>query len=59
MKNVKLVGFIHQYGDNDFSLWGVQLTEEDEMAIEEILDKYRDRGISVRGDAEISVNEVL
>lgn len=56
---VVLVGFVHQYGENDFSLWGVQLTEEDERAISTILQKYEARGVSVRGNATISVEEIM
>ena len=26
---MSLVGFIHQYGENDFSIWNVQLSAED------------------------------
>ena len=58
MDEIHLVGFIHQYGENDFSIWGVQLSEEDESAIMEILQKYEAKGISVRGDLHTELNEV-
>lgn len=53
-----LVGFVHNYGKDDFSIWGVNLSEEDEMAIMEILQKYEDQGISIRGDLSMELNEV-
>lgn len=59
MSNINLVGFIHQYGENDFSIWGVQLSAEDEEAIEAILDKYRANGCSVREDSKLTLEEVF
>lgn len=59
MNDVNLVGFIHQYGANDFSMWNVQLSDEDQKAIEAILDKYRANGISVRGNSEMKLEEVF
>ena len=56
MNDVNLVGFIHQYGANDFSIWNVQLSDEDQKAI---LDKYRANGISVRGNSEMKLEEVF
>lgn len=56
---VNLVGFIHQYGENDFSIWGVQLSEEDKNAISSILEKYQTSGISVRGSAQMTLEEIL
>ena len=58
MDEVHLVGFVHQYGKDDFSIWGVQLSDEDESAIMEILQKYEDKGISVRGDLHTELKEV-
>lgn len=57
--DVNLVGFIHQYGANDFSIWNVQLSDEDQKAIEAILDKYRANGISIRGNSEMKLEEVF
>ena len=59
VSNVNLVGFIHQYGANDFSVWSVQLSTEDEQAINAILEKYEAKGISVRGDLNIRLKEVF
>ena len=59
MNDVNLVGFIHQYGENDFSIWNLQLSDEDQKAIEAILDKYRANGISVRGNSEMKLEEVF
>ena len=41
MSNINLVGFIHQYGANDYSIWNVQLSDEDQKNIEAILEKYQ------------------
>ena len=58
--NERLVGFVHRYEDGTYSLWGVDLASEDEEAISEILSKYQDEGVSVRGDADsISLDEAL
>lgn len=59
MSNVNLVGFIHQYGANDFSIWNVQLSAEDEKAINAILEKYQTQGFSVRGNSEIKLKEAF
>lgn len=58
MNEIHLVGFIHQYGKDDFSIWGVTLSEEYEEAIMKILQKYEAEGISVRGDLHTELNEV-
>ena len=58
MDEVHLVGFVHQYGKDDFSIWGVNLSDEDETAIMEILQKYSAEGISVRGDLHTELSEV-
>lgn len=58
--NERLVGFVHRYEDGTYSLWGVDLAPEDEEAINEILLKYQNEGVSVRGDADsISLDEAL
>ena len=59
MSNINLVGFIHQYGNDDFSIWNVQLSDEDQKAIEAILEKYRDNGFSVRGNSQITIEEAF
>ena len=59
MNDVNLIGFIHQYGANDFSIWNVQLSDEDQKAIEAILEKYRDHGISIRGNSKIMLKEAF
>ena len=59
MSNVNLTGFIHQYGENDFSIWNVQLSAEDEKAISAILEKYQDNGLSVRGNSELTIKEAF
>lgn len=59
MSNVNLVGFIHQYGENDFSIWNVQLSAEDKKAINAILEKYQTQGFSVRGNSEIKLKEAF
>lgn len=52
-----LVGFVFQHGNNDFELWQVQLSEEDENAIMDILMKYDTCGCSVRGDRDMRISE--
>ena len=59
MSNVNLVGFVHQYGANDFSIWNVELSTEDKKAINAILEKYQDNGLSVRGNSQIKLKEAF
>lgn len=59
MSNVNLVGFIHQYGADDLSIWSVQLSAEDEQAINAILEKYQTQGFSVRGNSQMTLEEVF
>ena len=59
MSNVNLVGFIHQYGNDDFSIWNVELSTEDKKAINAILEKYQDNGLSVRGNSELTIKEAF
>lgn len=59
INNISLVGFIHQYGEDDFSIWNVQLSEEDKKSIETILEKYQDQGFSVRGNSQIKIEEAF
>ena len=54
-----LVGFVHQYGKDDFSIWSLQLTDSDEELINAILSKYGSRGYSVRGNSRMKLKEVL
>ena len=59
MSNINLVGFIHQYGANDYSIWNVQLSAEDKKIINAILEKYQTQGLSVRGNSEIKIKEAF
>ena len=59
LNKINLVGFVHQYGEDDFSMWNVQLSEEDTKTIEAILDKYQDQGWSVRGNSQIKIEEAF
>ena len=59
MSNINLVGFIHQYGANDYSIWNVQLSDEDQKNIEAILEKYQTQGFSVRGNSELTIKEAF
>ena len=56
--DIKLIGFIHQYGEDDFSIWTLELDKEDEDAIMAILDKYEDCGCSIRGNGKMTITEV-
>jgi hypothetical protein len=55
----KLIGFIMEYPDNSYSLCVTDLTPTDENKISEILYDYIDYGVSVRGDKNISLSDVL
>lgn len=48
MENNTLCGFLFYHGINDYSLWQVDLNEDDRTKIEEILLKYEDKGVSER-----------
>lgn len=43
-----LCGFLYQHGADDFSLWEVDISEEDQEKIEQILMKYECCGCSTR-----------
>ncbi len=56
----RIVGFISEYDDGTYSIWGVELAPEDEEAIEKILLKYQSDGVSVRGSIDdISFKDVF
>ena len=57
--NGEIVGIIHQYGKDDFSIWNVQLSEDDANTISKILEKYDTTGYSVRGNSQIQIKEVF
>lgn len=59
LNKINLVGFVHQYEEDDFSMWNVQLSEEDTKDIEAILEKYQDQGFSVRGNSQIKIEEAF
>ena len=48
MENNTLCGFLFYHADDDFSLWRVDLSDEDRQTIEDILLKYDDKGVSER-----------
>ena len=45
----ELIGFIFEHGEDDKSIYIVELSEEDRNTIETILLKYETKGFSVRG----------
>ena len=48
--NIRIASILFQHGTDDYDLWeGFSLTEEEENAIMEILDKHDTEGCSVRG----------
>ena len=55
----KLIGFIMEYPDNSYSLYVTDLMPADENKISEILYDYIDNGISIRGDKDISLSDIL
>jgi hypothetical protein len=48
---------IYKHGDNNYSIWQLDIPDEAIMEIENILDKYRHRGCSTRGTVEDLVRE--
>lgn len=49
MDEIKLVGFVFEYGPEDYSLWETDaITDEDQKVLWEILQKYDTTGSSVR-----------
>lgn len=55
----KLIGFIMEYPDNSYSLNILDLTNADENTISEILYKYVNDGVSIRGDKDISLSDIM
>lgn len=49
----KIAGIVIEHGTNDFDYWeGFYLTEEEENAIWDILNKHDTEGCSIRGSRE-------
>ena len=55
----KIIGFIMEYSDGSYSLNVTNLTVADENKISEILYDYTNDGISIRGDKDISLSDIL
>ena len=55
----ELVGFVHRYGTDDYSICAVELSDADRDAINSILKKYQNDGVSVRGNSQITLSEVF
>lgn len=55
----RIIGFIVEYPDKSYSLNTVDLSDLDECKISEILYNYLNDGVSVRGDEDISLSDVL
>ena len=55
----RIIGFIVEYPDKSYSLNTVDLSDLDERKISEILYNYLNDGVSVRGDEDISLSDVL
>lgn len=54
-----LCGFVWKHGDTDLSAWQVDLSEEDATIIEGILEKYSDKGCSLRNCYDSKFSEVF
>mgnify|MGYP004509049553 FL=1 len=55
----KISGIVIEHGNNDFSYWeGFSLTQDEEDAIWNILDKHDTEGCSVRGTRKEIVEEI-
>lgn len=55
----KLVGFIFEHEDDDYSLVSIELSENDRNTIETILSNYTNSGCSVRGDSGLQLKEIV
>ena len=59
MNDTRISGIIFEHGKDDFGLWeGFVLSDEDEAAIWQILQKYDTEGCSVRGTRKEIVEEI-
>ena len=55
----RISGIVFEHGKDDYGLWeGFDLSPEDESAIWQILEKYNDRGCSVRGTRKDIADEI-
>lgn len=54
-----LCGFVWKHGEKDYSAWQVELSEEDQTALEEILYKYEADGCSVRNCIDLQFSDVF
>lgn len=56
---IRIAGILFEHGRDDFGFWeGFELSEEDEIAIWQILQKYDTRGCSVRGTRKEIAREI-
>lgn len=58
-KNPVLCGFVWCHGNKDFSVWEVDISDEDQKAIEKILVKYETCGTSERNVWNSKFNDVF
>lgn len=58
-KDPTLCGFVYCYGNKDFSCLEVDITKEDQIAIEKVLDKYDNDGTSERNVYDSKFSDVL
>ena len=55
----RIVGIVMEHGDNDFGYWeGFYLTEDEENAIQNILNKHDTEGCSLRGTRKEIAEEI-
>lgn len=62
MENINpiMTGFVYQHKDGTYTIWNVEVTEEDQCRIEEVLSNYETSGISVKGSLkELNLMEVF
>ena len=50
-----LIGFVFEEGCDDYTVWTVDLPEEEKAAIVAILERHVDEGCSVRGNGNMAV----
>lgn len=54
----ELVAMIYKHGKDDYGIWWLDLPQEVHEKIETILDEYRHRGCSTRGNAKEIAKEI-
>lgn len=59
MDDTVLCGFVYCHGEKDFSAWEIDITREDQEAIEQILGNYETYGTSERNVWDSNFSDVF